>query len=114
MVAYLHVLRSKRLRARVSAKMLWLYQAPQFADDDVRPIKIRVTAHALGTKPRTVRRALAQLLTAQFLECVKPPTSGTAGLYRLGPAASAPSAARRAAEESPTAVPLTAQPLTND
>ncbi len=110
MAPYLHVLRSKRLRARVSAKMLWLYQAPQFAEEEVRPIKIRVTAQALGTKPRTVRRALAQLLTAQFLECVKPPTSGTAGLYRIGTAATQSqreSLRTRAKAGSPADYPLT-------
>ncbi|WP_461411755.1 hypothetical protein [Gemmatimonas sp.] len=73
-----------RSHKNVAPKLLYLYLAPTFQRNAEQCVKARTTAAALGLKPRTVRRALLDLVAFGLLDVVTPPTIGAPGVYRLG------------------------------
>lgn len=77
-------LRAIRSHRTVAPKLLYLYLAPTFQQTAEQRVKARTTAAALGLKPRTVRRALLDLVRLGLLDVVTPPTTGAPGVYRLG------------------------------
>ncbi|MBX9853904.1 MAG: hypothetical protein K2Y26_00135 [Gemmatimonadaceae bacterium] len=86
-ISVLVALRSKRLRRRNCAKLVWLFVSPTLSADEPRPVKVLPTADALGLKRVDVRRALRLLTRLRFLHCTKAATEGTPGEYVLGPRA---------------------------
>jgi hypothetical protein len=82
-----------RLRLRTpqaTAKLVWVYIAPQLDWYRPRPISIAAVATVLDVKTRTVGKALASLVAWELLTVESPAGKCEAGWYYLGASARPP------------------------